>query len=193
LIFGDEKMSLGIFSFDLAAIIDSLSNFIETGEPETAPSNNEISLDKTAAVLQNASAADSVIDDVLMAAALNSAVTSVISSTEIVKKESTGEKNMTAKPTVRPAPGTLDEATRKEIERLIKSLQISVIHNYKSTDIIDESVSLNTVLNFPKRKLPDEPDNNSENVEQQKKREESKLLRLREELKKAILKNNAEV
>src|SRR5215213_9529355 len=186
-------MSLGIFSFDLAAIINSLSNFIEVGETDNAPASREISLDKTEDVLQNVTVAESIIDNVLMAAALSSAVTPKISAAETVKTESSNKTTTTTKPAVRAPSGTLDEETRKEIERLIKSLQISIIHNYKSTDIIDETVSLNTVANFPKRKLRDESDDKKEAVRQQKKSEERKLELLREELKKAILRNNAGV
>jgi hypothetical protein len=181
-------MSLGIFSFDLAAIINSLSNLVEIGEQETEPAIYEISLAKTEDVLQNATVAGSGIDDVLM-----SAVTSVISTAEIAGKDSADEKNAPSKPVARTSPVTLDEETRKEIERLIKSLQTSVIHNYKSTDIIDETVSLNNVANFPKGKLREDSDENSETAEQQKKMEEYKLELLRDELKKTILRSNSGV
>jgi hypothetical protein len=184
-------MSLGIFSFDLAAIIDSLSNFIEFDEPESTTASGEVSLDKTEDVLQNANAAAAIIDDVLVAAALNSAVTAVITSAETAKKEIPTVK--ITPPPVRTPAVKLDEETRREIERLIKSLQTSVIHNYQSTDIIDEAVSLNNVANFPERKLREDSDDRREAVEQQKKREEHKLDLLREELKKAILKNNSDV
>jgi hypothetical protein len=183
-------MSLGIFSFDLAAIIDSLSNFIEFDEPESTTASGEVSLDKTEDVLQNANAAAAIIDDVLVAAALNSAVTAVITSAETAKKEIPTVK---ITPPVRTPAVKLDEETRREIERLIKSLQTSVIHNYQSTDIIEEAVSLNNVANFPERKLREDSDDRREAVEQQKKREEHKLDLLREELKKAILKNNSDV
>jgi hypothetical protein len=183
-------MSLGIFSFDLAAIIDSLSNFIEFDEPESTTASGEVSLDKTEDVLQNANVAAAIIDDVLVAAALNSAVTAVITSAETAKKEIPTVK---ITPPVRTPAVKLDEETRREIERLIKSLQTSVIHNYQSTDIIEEAVSLNNVANFPERKLREDSDDRREAVEQQKKREEHKLDLLREELKKAILKNNSDV
>jgi hypothetical protein len=186
-------MSFGIFSFDLAAIINSLSNLIEIGETESASASSKISLEKTEDVLQNVTATDSIIDDVLMAAALTSAVTPIVSATETAKTESSNEKTTTSKPAARVPSATLDEETRKEIERLIKSLQISVVHNYKSTDIIDESVALKTVANFPKRKPRDESDDKKEAARQPHKSEEQKLERLREELKKAILRNNAGV
>src|SRR5215211_2603702 len=122
-------MSLGIFSFDLAAIINSLSNFIDISDAENLPAADEISLAKTEDVLQNASLSDSVIDDALMAA-LTSAVTSVISTSAEAAKSDI-EKPASSKPSSRTTPAPLDEETRKEIERLIKSLQTSIIHNYK--------------------------------------------------------------
>lgn len=182
-------MSLGIFSFDLAALINSLSNFIDISEPETAPVNPETTLDKTEDVLQNstASAADSKIDDILMAAALNSTITTVIS---VENTKNPAPLSSTSKPPV-PVPAvTLDEETRKEIERLIKSLQTSVIHNYQSTDIIDETVSLNNTRNFPRRNFREDSE---KGVEQERRSEEHKLELLREELKKSIMKNNSDV
>lgn len=180
-------MSLGIFSFDLAALINSLSNFIETSEPENIPANLEPTLDKTEDVLQNSTAtADAKIDDILMAAALESAITSVIS---IENTKNPAPLTSTSKP---PVPiSTLDEETKKEIERLIKSLQTSVIYNYQSSDIIDENVSLNNTRNFPRRNFREDSDNRG--VEQNRKSEEQKLELLREELKKSIMRNNSDV
>lgn len=186
-------MSLGIFSFDLAALINSLSNFIDISEQESASSNLETTLDKTEEVLQNSTAAaatDSKIDDIMMAAALNSTITSVISA-ENTKKENPAPLSSTSK-TIVPAV-TLDEETRKEIERLIKSLQTSVVHNYQSTDIIDETVSLNNARNFPRRNFREDSENKKEDARQQRKSEEHKLELLREELKKSIMKNNSDV
>lgn len=183
-------MSLGIFSFDLAAIIYSLSSFIATDDPQTAAAV-EMSLYKTEEVLQIAAASETVIDDVMMAAALSSAVTSVIS--EAAKKESPTDKTPVSKPAT-PPKNTLDEETRKEIERLIKSLQTSVIHNYQSTDMIDESVSLTTVSDFAKRRQPrEDSDDRKETIERQKKTDEHRLEMLREELRRAIMRNNSDV
>ena len=184
-------MSLGIFSFDLAALINSLSNFIDISEPETTPANLETTLDRTEDVLQNSSAvADSKIDDILMAAALDSAITSVISAGNT---KNPAPLSSTPKLPVQVPVVTLDEETRKEIERLIKSLQTSVIHNYQSTDIISETVSLNNVQNFPRRNFREDSENKKEGVEQERKREEHKLELLREELKKSIMMNNSDV
>lgn len=182
-------MSLGIFSFDLAALINSLSDFIEISEQENTPANLETTLDKVEDVLQNSTAsADSKIDDILMAAALESTITSVIS-TENAKKENPAPLTSTSKP-IAPI-STLDEETRKEIERLIKSLQTSVIYNYQSTDIIDENVSLNNTRNFPRRNFREDSEN--KDVEQERKRESFRLEMLREELKRSIMKNNSDV
>ena len=183
-------MSLGIFSFDLAALINSLSNFIEITEAETPPLIPETTLEKVEDVLQNSTAsAESALDDVLMAAALNSTITSVMTTAEPVKKESAPEK-----PPAEPVRvSTLDEETRREIERLIKSLQTSVTHNYRSSDIIDESVSLDRVANFPQRKLRENSEKKNENDEQDRKSEARKLEMLRDELKRAMLKNNSGV
>ena len=180
-------MSLGIFSFDLAALINSLSDFIEISEQETIPANLETTLDKTEDFLQNSTApADSKIDDILMAAALDSTINSVISAENT---KNPAPLSSTSKPLV--PTFALDEETRKEIERLIKSLQTSVIHNYRSTDMIDETVSLNNTRNFPRRNFREDSENKG--VEQEQKREEHKLELLRKELKKSIMKNNSDV
>ena len=183
-------MSLSIFSFDLAALINSLSNFIEITEAGNPPVNLETTLEKVEDVLQNSTAsAESALDDVLMAAALNSTITSVMTAAEPVKKENPPAKT----PAVPVRVSTLDEETRKEIERLIKSLQTSVTHNYRSSDIIDESVSLNRVANFPQRVLRENSEKKNENAEQDRKREAQKIELLREELKRAMLRNNSGV
>ena len=184
-------MSLGIFSFDLMALINSLSNFIETSETENIPVNLETTLANTEDILQNSTAAGDIkIDDILMAAALDSAITSVISA-ENIKKENPAPSVSASKPVV--PKSTLDEETRKEIERLIKSLQTSVIHNYQSSDIIDETVSLNNIRNFPRRNLREDSENQKEGIEHERKREVHKLELLREDLKKLIMKNNSDV
>jgi len=182
-------MSLGIFSFDLAALINSLSDFIEISEPEILGAENPESLEKTAEVLQNSAVSQAILDDVLMAAALNSTITSIIT-TERAKKETAAPP---AKPLVRAASGTLDEETRREIEQLIKSLQTSVIYNYRSSDIIDETVSLNRVTNFPNREIPEDTETNIEKLREERERELRKLETLREELKRAMLKNSSDV
>lgn len=186
-------MSLGIFSFDLAAIINSLSNFIDISETAVdEPSNADTSLEKTSDILQNQAISESGIDDKMMAAALDNAVTAVIAQNEPMKKE-TIETKIAAPPPIRLPSITLGEETKKEIEQLIRSLQTSVVHSYQSTDIIDETVSHNNAANFSKRKIAKDTENNRDNVQEVRKREESKFQRLRDQLKKEMLKNNSDV
>lgn len=182
-------MSLGIFSFDLAAIINSLSNFVELAE--TAPVVNEATLEKIEDVLQDVKAEDSKLDDILMAAALANTVTAVMAN-ENTKKEPLKPVAPAPKTTAPVRSVTLDEETRREIERLIKSLQTSVIHNYRDADIIDEAVSFNSVEDFPKREMPRESENREEKLSEDRKRENQKLEKLREDLNWARLKNNLE-
>jgi hypothetical protein len=193
-------MSLGIFSFDLQALINSLTNMINTIETDVAPANEDTSLDRTAEVLQNTTVSDSKIDEAQMATALEKVITTVMLSAENAKKQSvelkTTVSNSTViapKPLIKPMPVTLDEATKREIEALIKSLQTSVIHNYQSTDIIDESVSLNNIANFKTKNIFDDSDDKKDNIQEQKKREETKLQMLQDDLRKARMKNNSEV
>ncbi|HEY8561497.1 MAG TPA: hypothetical protein VIL74_14065 [Pyrinomonadaceae bacterium] len=185
-------MSLGIFSIDLAALINSLSDLIEVADPD--PAQFETSLEKAEDVLQSVTATETIIDDVLMAAALSSAVTSVIAAAETaVKNEPDGQSAAPPKTAAQKKSAPLDEETRREIERLIKSLQTSVVHNYKSSDIIDETVSLNTIANFPKRKTGEEPGERRDAAAERKKSDERRLEMLRAELRRAMLRNNSSV
>lgn len=187
-------MSLGIFSYDLMALINSLSDFIEASEEiDVDPADIDASLDKMTEVLQNTTGANSIIADALMATALENVVTTIISSTENVKNETVTPKPPTPLPIVRVPSVTLDAATKKELEQMIKSLQTSVIHNYKSTDIIDESVSLKNVANFPRRNIREDSEKKPDTIQDEKKRDEKKLLLLREELKRAMMRNNSDV
>jgi hypothetical protein len=193
-------MSLGIFSFDLQALINSLTNMINTIQTDVAPANENTSLDRTTEVLQNTTVTDGKIDEAQMATALENVITTVMLSAENAKKEPVDTKTTVSnstvvapKPLIKPMPVTLDDKTKTEIEELIKSLQTSVIHNYQSTDIIDESVSLNNIVNFKSKNIFDDSDDKKDNVQEQKKREEIKLQLLQDELKKARMKNNSEV
>jgi hypothetical protein len=185
-------MSLGIFSFDLAALIDSLSCYIDFTEPEVFPAENEISLENAEEILQNTTAGDPKIDEFLMETALSSTVTSVIS-TQTVKKENPAPLSSTTKPLAPVTSPTLDDKKRKQLEELIKSLQTSIVHNYRSSDIIDETVSLNNVTNFPKREIPKDTENKPEKLREERKREDRKLENLRDELKRAMFRNNIDV
>lgn len=180
-------MSLGIFSFDLAAIINSLSNFIEVADDAPVTVANDATLEKIEDVLEDLKTSDSKTEDILMAAALANTVTPIIANENTTKKEAVKIAPKTSVP-VRAV--TLDDETRREIERLIKSLQTSVIHNYRDADIINETVSLNTVTNFPKRETPQRTDENADKIREEKRREDLRLENLRDDLKRARLKNN---
>lgn len=184
-------MSLGIFYFDLEAFINSFSQLIENAETE--PVVGDPTLEKIEETLQNLAESDSKFDDVLMATALKNTVTSVLKS-ETTKKESP-KPALPAPTSVLPplrlaAPG---EEKRQEIERLLKSLQTSVIHNYRDADIAAEEVSLKTVTNFPKGQILREKDDKSDKTLDERKREELKLEKLREELKRARLRSESGV
>lgn len=186
-------MSLGIFSFDLGAIIRSLSSYIDGTTQQTLPPPAELktTLDKIEDVLEKTS--DTKMDEALAATAIDNAVTSLITSDKD-KKEIVSPKETQPSVPLPPARITFDEATRKEIERLIKSLQTSVAHNYRSSDIIDEDVSLRRVANVPVRNQREEENSvEKDRAAQDRKRDQQKLEQLRDELKKAMLKNNSEV
>jgi hypothetical protein len=183
-------MSLGIFSFDLAALLKSVLNFNESSEPEPAFSKLGTTLEKIEDVLPSATRSDPIIDDVLTAAAINKMVTSVISA-DNAGKEKPAPLSSAAKPPAGTDSKARAEVTRQEIERLIKSLQTSVVHNYRSSDIIDQNVSLNDVMNFPRRDWREDDDEKRET--EQRKNEAHKSELLRAELKKAMLWNNSGV
>lgn len=175
-------MSLGIFSFDLAALIRSLENCFHAGETENG------TLDSTLEKIESAreNAAVTAVEEVVIAAALNSAVRSVLAATEKAPQA----KPVPKKTPFRATAAGLGEETRKEIERLIKSLQASVIHNYKASDIIDEAISLNGCANFPKRTGRENSERKIEAIENDRRREERRLKMLRDELQKAVFRNN---
>jgi hypothetical protein len=181
-------MSLGIFSFDLAAIINSLSNFIDVADDAPLTVANDATLEKIEEVLEDLKTSDSKTEDILMAAALANTVTPIIAN-ESAKKEAVKIAPKTFVP-VRAV--TLDDETRREIERLIKSLQTSVVHNYRDADIIKETVSLKNVTDFPKRETPQRRDEKSDKIREERRREDLKLESLRDDLKRARLKNNLE-
>jgi hypothetical protein len=185
-------MGLGIFSFDLAAMIGGLPKFIEAPDPEIPPPTNEVSPDAAEEIPQNASVAAFVIDDEMTAAALGRTVTFVIAAPEIDKKQGPAPLPPTTYSTAR-APLKTDEEIQKEIECLIKSLQTSVIHNYKVTDMIDENSSIERTAKFPKRELREDRENKKESAEQEKKMEDRKSELLREEFKRLKLKKISNV
>lgn len=87
----------------------------------------------------------------------------------------------------------LDEETRRAIEEIIRSLQTSVIHAYKSTDIIDETVSLNNLANSAKANETKRADDRDQAIEEDKRRAARRSEELREDLRRAILKNHNKV
>lgn len=87
----------------------------------------------------------------------------------------------------------LDEETRRIIDELIRSLQLSVVHSYQSTDIIGEDVMLNTLSSSAKANKVREKDNREQSVTEEKRRTDRKTEEMREELRRAILKNNTKV
>jgi len=87
----------------------------------------------------------------------------------------------------------LDEETRRIIDELIRSLQLSVVHSYQSTDIIGEDVMLNTLSDSAKANKVREKDNREQSITEEKRRTDRKTEEMREELRRAILKNNTKV
>lgn len=87
----------------------------------------------------------------------------------------------------------LDEDTRRIIDELIRALQTSVVHSYQSADIIGEDVTLNTLSSSAKANKVRENDNRDQSVKDEKRRTDRKTEEMREELRRAILKNNTKV
>lgn len=96
-------------------------------------------------------------------------------------------------PMTQPNNHKLDEETRRIIDELIRSLQLSVVHSYQSTDIIGEDVMLNTLSSSAKANKVREKDNREQSVTEEKRRTDRKTEEMREEIRRAILKNNTKV
>jgi hypothetical protein len=181
-------MSLGIFSIDLAAIIRSLSDFVTLVDPSGSPANMASAIDQFEGILQDAADSEKKIDDVLIAAALEQTITSVMASA-VDKTKNPEPLPVPAK----PVQSHLDDETRLEIERLIRSLQTSVVHNYRSSDIIDETVSLERVQRFPRRRENEDTDVVDRRRAEDRRRDELRMQSLREEFKREMLRNNSAV
>ena len=179
-------MSLGIFSFDLAALINSLSDIIDIANDNAASTEVKTSLDKAADILQSAIVQNSETSDAQMATALNSAVTSVITTLE--NSKNTDQKTIPTNRDLPPSKVQLDAETKREIERIIQSLQTSVTYSYQSTDSINDNVYRNNVNNFQKKQIPQDLEHKE--VESEKRRQQLKTDLMQEELKKAIFKHN---
>ncbi len=191
-------MGLSIFSFDLASLINNLTQFAETIEEDALPIVEQpaaplfLSPDPTARPTTSAeTTAEAIIEDILLAAVVTSAAMTTVSPDAILKKES--EAAAAPAKTVLPAntAAAVDEEYRKAIEQLIRSLQTSVVHSYQSVDIVNESVSLKTVANVPRDQAKPAFEYESERTEDERKRKEDKLRALREEFKRSMLKNNS--
>lgn len=182
-------MGLNIFSFDLTELINSFSDFgwfsneNECAEKFSAP---ETALDSVEETPPRA-AIDSITDKILSAAIANATASSVKS--DEILKTAVNIKN----PPSNRAHNHAHTEEQKTIEELIELLQTTVIHSYKSSDIAGENVSLNTVAAFFKKKYQTDFESNQTKLSEDQKREQAKLERMRDELKKAILKNNASV
>lgn len=178
-------MSLSIFSFDLAALIHSLSNLGNLPEEEITEimQSPEVSLNSTTEVLAaTAEISDSIIDDILLATAISNAAVSLNSSDEIPKKEIAEPKKTTSVPPV-PIANSSDEEYKKAIEELIKSLQTSVIHSFQGSDIINETVSLKTAADVLKKRPSTDRRDESEKAAEERKKQELKFRQLKEDLK----------
>lgn len=182
-------MSLGIFSIDLAAIIRSLSEFVTLADQTGAPPDIASAIDEVENLLQTASESDKKIDDVLIAAALEQTITSVLATAD----DKTKKPSTVVSPPPKPTQNQLDEETRLEIERLIRSLQTSVVHNYRSSDIIDESVSLERVQRFPRRRENEDSEGGDRRRTDDRRRDEIRMQALRDEFKREMLKSNSAV
>ncbi len=185
-------MGLSIFSFDLAALINSLSQITGTTEEEII--SDIIELSETPAmnaseILPEAIFSDEkLIQEILLATTVTSALIQTPSPDEI-------KENKVVKET-KPAPvsttaNPVDEEYKKAIEELIRSLQTSVTYSYKSTDIINEKVSLNEISGLSRKNNDSDREKPAETLREDNKRRELNLEKLRDELKKARLKTNA--
>ncbi len=182
-------MSLGIFSIDLAAIIRSLSDFVNIADQSGSPANIASAIDQVENILQDASDSDVKMDDIAIAAALEQTITSVLAA----PKEDPKKPTAVVPQPVKPVQSGLDEETRLEIERLIKSLQTSVVHNYRSSDMIDETVSLERVQHFPRRHENENSDDDDRKRTDERRRDDIRLQNLRDEFRREMLRNNSAV
>lgn len=96
-------------------------------------------------------------------------------------------------PIIVPSTNKLDEATRRMIEEIARSLQISVVHSYQSTDIIDEGFSQTNLANSAKANSVRKNENSDQTIKEEKRRADRKNEEMREELKRARFKNSGKV
>ena len=198
-------MGLSIFSFDLAALINSLSQAADAIEsvidapPLVFPTEPAPLPTSAAAVIKaEETTTEAIIEDILLAASVSQAALSIISPDEALKKAPPAAESTPVPAVPTPvaapkpaAPKPLDEEYKKALEALIRSLQTSVVHAYQSADMINESVALKTLSDATRRSAPTAFETVSDRTGDEKKRREQKLDALRDELKKAMLKEQA--
>ncbi|HQU86273.1 MAG TPA: hypothetical protein PKY59_24300, partial [Pyrinomonadaceae bacterium] len=96
-------------------------------------------------------------------------------------------------PIISSSTHKLDEATRRMIEEIARSLQTSVIHSYQSTDIIDEGFSQTNLANSAKANSVRKSENSDQTIKEEKRRADRKNEEMREELRRARFKNSGKV
>ncbi|MCD9189096.1 MAG: hypothetical protein LUM44_21950 [Pyrinomonadaceae bacterium] len=195
-----------------------MTDFLNNPAAETVSFTEPVSLKE---VLQEASTSVQISEDVLKAAietiAQNTSVTEmtitnnlqITPAAELPETDTPAPSAPTASaptggsttsgigiqmtPIIQTNNHKLDEDTRRIIDELIRSLQLSVVHSYQSTDIIGEDVTLNTLSNSAKANKIREKDNREQSITEEKRRTDRKTEEMREELRRAILKNNTKV
>lgn len=183
-------MGLSIFSFDLAALINSLSQIMDSGAADEQIISDIIELAEAVelaapeinSVMDFSN--DSMIEEILLATTISNAVIQTVAPEEVKEKPVSKVKKET--PVKTPITSIADdEEYKKAIEQLIRSLQTSATYSYQSADIINEKVSLKNIANFPRRKNNSDNEKTRETLREETKSREAKLEKLRDELKKA--------
>lgn len=184
-------MSLGIFSFDLNAWLDSLERYLD--------STNEATLAEELPPIESTFDFDApsseLFDEAAIKQALESAVTPILVPTDSL----TQKPPETVKETIKPAPMTpsvlavqpvvtprpsLSPEARIEFERMMRTLQTQVVANYRDVDIADQDFGRRYVEDFPRRK-PTGEDEAAEVRRNDMRRDDERAERLRSELIRA--------
>lgn len=179
-------MGLNIFTFDLQALINSLGDFFTIPDddsaenfliPDEAPPAPTDEMPPIAAI-------DSITSKILLSAAASDAAMNSIKPIEIIKSAPLRTENSSPK----TASARSRAEDQKNMQELIKLLQTTVAHSYKSSDVVGGIVSFNTNNAFFKKNPEINFENDPVKLSEQK-REQIRLEQKREELKKALLKN----
>lgn len=186
-------MGLSIFSFDLAALINSLSQVVGNADEQIISDIIElaeaIELAAPEINMETDFSNDSMIEEILLATTISNALIQTVSPGEVKEKPTSKPKNEA--PVIAPITSIADDAEyKKAIEQLIRSLQTSATYSYQSTDIINEKVSLKSITNFPRRKNSSDSEKNSDALKEENKKREAKLEKLRDELNKARIRQH---